>query len=258
MADPRLFRLRVVYHKLGRLALLSHLEVARALERTVRRAQLPFAVSQGFSPHMRIAFGAALPVGVAGEREIFDLYLERYVPPEQALVALSDASAPDLRCLACEYVEPRDAAASVAYPLSTYRAHLSFAPDDLSAPDTITVTRKRKEKTLVVADFLVGELTLDGACATFALEAKPTGSLRPDVFLRACVDAYNDAAGKQADELGEASATGKPSEASATGKPSGTSAIGKPSEASASGKLGEPSEPLRIVSIARTSQTAAL
>ena len=53
MADPRLFRLRVTFHETGRLAMLSHLELARALERAVRRAQLPFAVSQGFSPHMR-------------------------------------------------------------------------------------------------------------------------------------------------------------------------------------------------------------
>ena len=70
MADPRLFRLRVTFCKQGRLALLSHLEVARALERAVRRAGLPYAVSQGFSPHMRIAFGAALPVGVGGTREM--------------------------------------------------------------------------------------------------------------------------------------------------------------------------------------------
>ena len=50
MPDPNLFRLRVGYCKQGRLALLSHLEIARALERAVRRAALPFAVSQGFSP----------------------------------------------------------------------------------------------------------------------------------------------------------------------------------------------------------------
>ena len=73
MADPRLFRLRVRYAKSGRLALLSHLEVVRALERAVRRARLPFAVTNGFSPHMRIAFGAALPVGVGGSDEFFDL-----------------------------------------------------------------------------------------------------------------------------------------------------------------------------------------
>ncbi len=192
MADPHLFRLRVVFCKQGRLALLSHLEVARALERTVRRAGLPFAVSQGFSPHMRIAFGAALPVGVGGTHEVFDLQLVRYVAPECALEALQGASAPDLMCRSCEYIEPRAAAASVAFPVSTYRALLSFAPGELPVPKTVRVVRKRKEKVLEVADFLVGDLKLEGAVATFSLEAKPTGSLRPDLLLLTCVDAYNE------------------------------------------------------------------
>ena len=188
MADPRLFRLRVTFCKQGRLALLSHLEVARALERAVRRAGLPYAVSQGFSPHMRIAFGAALPVGVGGTRECFDLLLERYVSPERALEALQAASAPDLMAKSCAYLEPTAPAASVAFPVSTYRALLSCSPLELPVPRSLEVVRKKKRKTLVVDDFLVGEMELAGAVVTFTLEAKPTGSLRPDVLLSACMD----------------------------------------------------------------------
>lgn len=128
MADPRLFRLRVTFHETGRLAMLSHLELARALERAVRRAQLPFAVSQGFSPHMRIAFGAALPVGVGGTAEIFDLFLTDYVPAPRALTALQEASPADLYPTEARYIEARDAAASVALPVSTYEVVLSEAP----------------------------------------------------------------------------------------------------------------------------------
>ena len=76
---PRVFRLRSTFIERDRLALLSHLEVAHTLERTVRRAGLPFAVSQGFSPHMKIAFGAALPVGVGSTCEVFDLQLREYI-----------------------------------------------------------------------------------------------------------------------------------------------------------------------------------
>ncbi len=161
MADPRLFRLRVTFRETGRLAMLSHLELARALERAVRRAGLPYAVSQGFSPHMRIAFGAALPVGVGGTSEFFDLFLTE----------------------AC-YVEPKAAAASVACPVSTYEVQLSAAPAALIVPETITVVRKKKEKTLAVADFLVGPVELDGDAVRFTLEAKPTGRLRADAFVR--------------------------------------------------------------------------
>ena len=93
MAD---FRLRVTFNKAGRLGMLSHLELARALERAVRRADLPYAVTQGFSPHMKIAFGAALPVGVESTCEIFDVSLTEYVPADEALARLQRVSAPDL------------------------------------------------------------------------------------------------------------------------------------------------------------------
>lgn len=188
MADPRLFRLRVVFRKAGRLAMLSHLEIARALERAVRRAGLPFAVSQGFSPHMRISFGAALPVGVGGTGEFFDVLLTDYMAAPKALVALQAASAEDLMCLAAAYIEHEEPAASVAFPLSTYEARLSVAPASLAVPDTIKVVRKKKEKVLEVATYLKGEMTLEGDRVRFTLEAKPTGSLRPDVLLSACLD----------------------------------------------------------------------
>lgn len=192
MPDPRIFRLRVTFCKQGRLALLSHLEVARALERAVRRAELPFAVSQGFSPHMKIAFGAALPVGVGGTRELFDLQLTRYVAPDQALEALQNASVPDLMVKECAYIENGAPAASAAYPVATYRALLSCAPAVLPVPREITVIRKKKEKTLDVTEFLVGEIGLSGAVITLSLESKPTGSLRPDVLLRACCKQANE------------------------------------------------------------------
>ncbi len=184
MADPRLFRLRVTFRETGRLAMLSHLELARALERAVRRAGLPYAVSQGFSPHMRIAFGAALPVGVGGTSEFFDLFLTDYVPPAKALAALQAASPADLMPTEACYVEPKAAAASVACPVSTYEVQLSAAPAALIVPETITVVRKKKEKTLVVADYLAGSVTQEGARVTFTLVSKPTGSLRADAFVR--------------------------------------------------------------------------
>lgn len=188
MADPRLFRLRVTFHETGRLAMLSHLELARALERAVRRAQLPFAVSQGFSPHMRIAFGAALPVGVGGTAEIFDLFLTDYVPAPRALTALQEASPADLYPTEARYIEARDAAASVALPVSTYEVVLSEAPRAVVVPEAITVVRKKKEKTLVVSEFLTDEMTRDADAVTFTLEAKKTGSLRPDVLLDAMLE----------------------------------------------------------------------
>ncbi len=59
--NPSLFRLRVRYGKRDRLKYLGHLEVIHTIERIVRRAGLPYAVTQGLlSAHARgLLFGAA-------------------------------------------------------------------------------------------------------------------------------------------------------------------------------------------------------
>lgn len=183
---PRVFRLRCTFIERDRLAMLSHLEVAHALERTVRRADLPFAVSQGFSPHMKIAFGAALPVGVGSTCEIFDLQLREYIAPVKALAALQQASVPDLMVQECRYIENAAPAASVAFPFSTYEVRFDAPVSAVRVPAEIAVVRKKKEKTLVVGEFLVAPFACEGDRATFTLEAKPTGSLRPDVLLQHC------------------------------------------------------------------------
>ncbi|MEG1098186.1 MAG: TIGR03936 family radical SAM-associated protein, partial [Raoultibacter sp.] len=158
MADPQLFRLRVFFVKAGRCALLSHLEVARALERAVRRAKLPYAISQGFSPHMKISFGAALPVGVGGTQECFDLHTTHYVAPDAVCAALQAASVPDLMVQSCAYIAAKDPAASAAFPVGVYEALLSAPLTTLAVPTHISVMRKKKEKQLIVADYLVEEV----------------------------------------------------------------------------------------------------
>ena len=58
----------------------------------------------------------------------------------------------------------------------------------LRVPESITVVRKKKEKVLVPSDFLVGAMQAQGDALEFTLEAKKTGSLRPDVLLEAMLE----------------------------------------------------------------------
>src|SRR5215470_1265310 len=53
----------------------SHLDVARAFERGVRRAGLPIAYSAGFTPHPKISYAGGAPTGVASEAEYLSLAL---------------------------------------------------------------------------------------------------------------------------------------------------------------------------------------
>jgi radical SAM-linked protein len=56
-------KLLVRYSKLGKVRFTSHRDAARLWERALRKAELPVAMSQGFTPRPRISFGLALPTG---------------------------------------------------------------------------------------------------------------------------------------------------------------------------------------------------
>ena len=72
---PAVQHLLIRYAKRGKMRFASHLDVARAFERGVRRAGLPVAYSAGFTPHPKISYAGGAPTGVASEAEYLSLAL---------------------------------------------------------------------------------------------------------------------------------------------------------------------------------------
>jgi len=87
-ASERIQRLRFGFGKRGSLALLSHLDLARLLERALRRSGVPVSFSGGFHPLPRLQFALALPLGVEAEGEWLDLEFAQVCPPEEVLARL--------------------------------------------------------------------------------------------------------------------------------------------------------------------------
>jgi radical SAM-linked protein len=92
-APPTVQRIRVRFAKRGRLRFLSHRDVARSVERAVRRAGIPVAHSHGFSPHPRLSWIGAAPTGSASEAEYLEIGLTRPLDPA-ALASALDAALP--------------------------------------------------------------------------------------------------------------------------------------------------------------------
>jgi radical SAM-linked protein len=86
--------LLVRYAKRGKMRFASHLDVARAFERGVRRAGLPIAYSSGFTPHPKISYAGGAPTGVASEAEYLSLTLTSRTEAD-AVQARLNAALPD-------------------------------------------------------------------------------------------------------------------------------------------------------------------
>ena len=89
-------KLRVRYSKLGKVRFLSHRDVARVWERAIRRARLPIAYSEGFSPRPKLHFGLALSVGHESVDEYLDVDLREPVPLDGLAELLSGCLPPGL------------------------------------------------------------------------------------------------------------------------------------------------------------------
>ena len=57
-------KIEAVFSKAGDMRFISHLDLMRLFQRALRRANLPVAISQGFSPHLKISIKKALKLGV--------------------------------------------------------------------------------------------------------------------------------------------------------------------------------------------------
>ncbi|PKQ09982.1 MAG: hypothetical protein CVT69_02090 [Actinobacteria bacterium HGW-Actinobacteria-9] len=195
---PGEFRCRIGYAKRDRLRFLSHLEVGHAIERGIRRAGLPYGVTHGFSPHMKIAFGPALPVGTAGLQEYFDVWLTTYLPAEEVLSRFSSAMPEGLSPFAVAYVGAKESSLTASCTMGEYEVEvtgevdagtqLRQALEDLLAGKELTVEHKGKTKVFDLTSSLPKGAEVrsskGGVTVEVTVRMGPEGSLRPESLVR--------------------------------------------------------------------------
>ena len=194
---PTVQKLRIRYAKRGRLRFASHRDLARALERALRRAQVPMAFSAGFTPHPKISYLGAAPTGAASEAEYVEIGLAERRDPEQVRAAL-DASLPeDVAVLEC--VEAVEGTGSLADRINAavWRIELPGLPlADLQAAvgaflarDEVTVARRTKNGLRDVdarAAVSGASAAEEAGCAILKLVVRQvTPAVRPDDVLAA-------------------------------------------------------------------------
>lgn len=68
---------------------IGHLDIMRYFQKAMRRAEIPIAFSQGFSPHMIMSFANPLGVGLTSEGEYFDIELKEPIATLDAVKRLN-------------------------------------------------------------------------------------------------------------------------------------------------------------------------
>ena len=194
---PAVQKLRVRYAKRGRLRFSSTRDFSRALERALRRADVPMAFSGGFHPHPLISYANAAPTGTASEAEYFEIRVTERVDPDAVRAALDDALPGGLDIL--EVVEAGPGALADRLEASEWRIVVRGADPDAVA-DAVTAylscdvaettrTFKTGPRTFdtrgAVLSMAVVEVDEEGCAILRVVVRHTTPSVRPDDILTA-------------------------------------------------------------------------
>ncbi len=181
-------RIRFRFAKLGKVRFTSQRDVARMWERALRRARLPLAYTEGFSPRPQLSFGLALPTGAESLAEYLDVALDPVRAAEDGVdVATLPATLNELLPEGIDVEEAvvversKDSLQQIVTSCSwtmrlagITRDELAVAVDALLAADTVPITRERKGRE-EVDDLRPSVLALAAADPGSDRVADPTG-----------------------------------------------------------------------------------
>ena len=183
-------RIRLRFRKHGDLRYLSHLDLARTLERLFRRAGLKLGMSEGFHPKPRTSFPSALAVGVVGTNEIVELELAEVMDADEVLARLHPHCPEGIAFVAAHNLADGTRKANVdriEYAIDVppdRRPALEQQMKWFLAQESYFVRREKRNQPVDIRP-RVESLRLDHGTLRMILDVQPAGSVRPRELLEA-------------------------------------------------------------------------
>jgi radical SAM-linked protein len=156
----------------------------RSLERLLRRAGLPFRMTEGFHPTPRLVLAQSLPLGVVGHAEVLELELTEEIQPAEILARLQPQSPPGIEFISAKRIPLK----TTARPRRAfYRITLDSVAADL--PDQVVnflsssecwVERDRPKPRAINIRPYVESLTIDNDALLISAWLTQEGSARAD------------------------------------------------------------------------------
>ncbi len=104
---------RVWFKKMGMSRYVSHLDLMRAMTRSVRRANVPLWYTEGYNPHPYLTFALPLSLGMESLYESMDMRIEGESTNSEIFDLLKGAMPPGIEIVSVE--DPVDDPKTIAY-----------------------------------------------------------------------------------------------------------------------------------------------
>ena len=152
-------KLIAAYQKGNEIAMISHLDIQRTLQRAFRRAGIPLLYSNGFNPHPQFSFATAAATGMSSECEWFEVQLSEEMAPEEFVRRANEVMPQGMRVSGAFAAPENYGSLSAKLRAAEYRVELQFVEP---------VSREKLAETLEA--MLTGEIII---------QKRTKGGIRP-------------------------------------------------------------------------------
>jgi len=84
-----MLRYDAIFKKKGDMVFISHLDLMTLFRRAIRRSNLLFVLTEGFTPRVKISIPAALKLGRESENEKLSLWLKKKMDEKEIKEAIN-------------------------------------------------------------------------------------------------------------------------------------------------------------------------
>lgn len=205
-----MFKYRAELTKGEEIRYISHLDYAGLIEKAIRRAKLPAAYSEGFNPHIKMAFASALAVGVTSDAEYMDFELTKQLCQPEVFDKLKNSLPPGVKLLKVKPVrefknQKKHKALMAEVDLAEYDVIVPLTDDweqaqkaiaDFNGADETVFHRvtPKKTKDIEVKQYLADDIKLamsgDKLKISMNIIITPTGSIKPQEILQHLIEGF--------------------------------------------------------------------
>ena len=123
--------IRIKFKKYGVMKFIGHLDIMRYFQKSMRRAHIDIAYSEGFSPHQIMSFAAPLGVGITSDGEYLDIEVNSTLSSKESIDALNQVMVDGISIL--EYKKLPDMA-KTSMSLVAAADYLVYIKDNYTNP----------------------------------------------------------------------------------------------------------------------------
>ena len=180
-----MFNYYLIYEKTDNAKYISHLDFVRTYNRTMRRAGLPVAFSEGFNPHPLLGFALPLSVGYTSQCELLEFSLTEELNEDEIKHRLNAVIPNGIKILSVHKGKSRMKQLRYALYL-VYPERLPQSVAEFMAMEETVIDKKTKsgiKDTDIRKDIIEVRLLADRL--EMVLSAGSDRNLKPDVVVKA-------------------------------------------------------------------------